>query len=147
MNKLETGAQNRPFCIATRPRAGRSRNGVRLVADARDFYLLHSGFWVHPTSYPMILRAVSPGKAADHSPPPSTNVECMELYLHSPYVFICNTYVSVGKTYLYVYKPQLKVQSGKYEFWVTALESHPTCLKRNTDKVGWGGDTVVEPRN
>jgi hypothetical protein len=46
MNKLETGAQDSPFCIATRPRAGRSKNGVRLMAEASDFYLLQRYYMI-----------------------------------------------------------------------------------------------------
>jgi hypothetical protein len=53
-----------------------------------------TGLGAHPASYPMGFRGPSlevnrPGREAYHSPPSSAEVkECVELYLHSQYVFL-----------------------------------------------------------
>jgi hypothetical protein len=64
---------------------------VRFPAGAGNFSLHHrvqNGSGAHPASYPMGTRCYSlgvkrPGREADHSPPPSTDVkEWVDLYLH-----------------------------------------------------------------
>jgi hypothetical protein len=61
---------------------------VRFPAGAANFSLHHrvqNGSRAHPAPYPMgSLGIKRPGREADHSLPPSTEVkECVELYLHS----------------------------------------------------------------
>jgi hypothetical protein len=65
---------------------------VRFPAGAGNFSLHHrvqNGSGAYPASclmgtgvsFPGVKR---PGRVTDHSPPSSAEVECMEIYLHSP---------------------------------------------------------------
>jgi hypothetical protein len=65
---------------------------VRFPAGAGNFSLHHrvqNDSGPHPASYPMGTRDSFPGgeaagREADHSSSSSTEVECVELHLHSP---------------------------------------------------------------
>jgi hypothetical protein len=70
---------------------------VRFLAGVGNFSLhrrVQNGSDAHPASYPIGRGALSlgvkrPEREADHPPPSSVGVkECVELYLHSQYVFI-----------------------------------------------------------
>jgi hypothetical protein len=70
------------------------RNRAVLVA----FHVAHTGFGLHPTSYPMAVggsfteEVKWPGREANHSPPASAEVKKILLYIriciHSPYAFM-----------------------------------------------------------
>jgi hypothetical protein len=57
-------------------------------------YRVSTDSGAHPVSFPVGTEALFPGvkqswREADHSPPSSADVkECVELYLHSQYVFM-----------------------------------------------------------
>jgi hypothetical protein len=67
-------------------RAGRS--GDRIPIGARFFAPVHNRPEAHPTSYTMGTRSFSgvkrPGRGVDHPPPPSAEVNEIELYTFSP---------------------------------------------------------------
>jgi hypothetical protein len=71
--------------------------GIRFPAGAGKFSLRHRvqrGTGAHPAPYLMGTRGSSleekwPGREADYSPPSSAEFkECVELYLHSPKIFM-----------------------------------------------------------
>jgi hypothetical protein len=61
-------------------------NGVRFAVGAGIFsprYLVQTGFWAHPTSYPMGAGSSFSGRGAKPTIHLFQGQECVDVYLHS----------------------------------------------------------------